>query len=75
MPPNGGVATIGVNGKGRRFLTTGMLPAWSPDGRRIAFQRWPLNRPFTVWVMSAEGKHIRRVTRAGAYPAWRPLPR
>jgi TolB protein len=75
MPPKGGVATIGANGKGRRFLTNGMLPAWSPDGRRIAFQRWPPDRPFTVWVMSAEGKRIRRVTRTGAYPAWRPLPR
>ena len=75
MPPNGGVATIGVNGKGRRFLTNGLLPAWSPDGKRIAFNRWPPNNIFTVWVMNAEGKHIRRVTRAGAYPAWRPLPR
>ena len=75
MPRNGGVATVGADGKGRRFLATGMLPAWSPDGDRIAFQRWPDDNVFTVWVMSATGKQVRRVTRPGMYPAWRPVPR
>lgn len=75
MPPDGGVATIGVNGKGRRFLANGMLPAWSPDGARIAFQTWPDNNVFDTWVMDANGKNRRRVTRKGGYPAWRPLPR
>jgi TolB protein len=72
MPPHGGVATIGADGAGRRYLHDGMLPAWSPDGKRIAFQRWPANDVFSTWVMSAEGKHVRRVTRRGGYPAWRP---
>ena len=75
MPRGGGVATIGADGTGRRYLHDGMLPAWSPDGKRIAFQRWPANNVFSTWVMSAEGKQVRRVTRQGGYPAWRPLPR
>jgi TolB protein len=75
MPPRGGVATVRADGKGQRFLTNGMLPAWSPDGKRIAFNRWPRNNVFEVWMMSAAGKHVRRVSSAGRYPAWRPLPR
>jgi Tol biopolymer transport system component len=50
-----------------------MLPAWSPDGERIAFARWPATNVFSVWVMTAEGKHVRRVSREGSDPAWRPL--
>ena len=75
VPRNGGVATVGVDGKGRRFLGKGLQPAWSPDGDRIAYARWPANEVFSVWLMSAQGEHVRRVTRQGAYPAWRPVPR
>ncbi len=75
MPRDGGVATIGADGKGRRFLHNGLLPAWSPDGKRIAFNTWPRNNEFDLWMMTADGKHARRVSRTGSYPAWRPLPR
>ena len=75
MPPNGGVATIGVNGKGRRYLSNGLEPSWSPDGKKIAFNRWPPNNVFELWVIDADGKHKRRIAREGSYPAWRPLPR
>jgi TolB protein len=39
-----------------RILTTGTLPTWAPDGRRIAFARGP-----DVLTMRADGSHVRRV--------------
>jgi Tol biopolymer transport system component len=49
-------------------------PAWSPDGRRIAFAS---NRGgnFDIYVMNANGTGVARVTsepRADRYPAWAP---
>ncbi len=42
-------------------------PAWTPDGRRIAFvQRGD------VWVMDADGTRRARLVRAGDEPAWAP---
>jgi TolB protein len=45
--------TINVNGTGLQPVTTGMDPAWSPDGQQIAFTRW--DDPRGVWVVSADG--------------------
>jgi Tol biopolymer transport system component len=41
--------------------------AWSPDGHRIAFvrYRWPRSAPdyrSDIWVMRADGSHLRRIT-------------
>ena len=46
----------------------GSDPAWSPNGRLIAFERsgW-------IWVMRADGSHERRLTR-GYDPTWQPIP-
>ncbi len=54
-------------------------PAWSPDGRRIAYVRGrtgPMDlRAYDVWVMDADGRHARRLSedagRAVA-PSWSP---
>jgi len=61
-------------------------PAWSPDGRLIAFRRWsgvaapgPLN-PADIWVVSADGSMARNLTAdldAGvstSLPTWSPEP-
>jgi Tol biopolymer transport system component len=67
------ISVVRADGKGRRELTPQALdfhPAWSPDGRRIAFQR-----EATLYVMDADGSHIRRLTPPKAIdgsPAWRP---
>jgi TolB protein len=45
-------------------------PVWSPDGRRVAFER-----DWQVWVMNADGTGQRRLTYNGARnfaPAWSP---
>jgi Tol biopolymer transport system component len=56
------------DGSGRRQLTSdfGMSPAWSPDGRRLAF-----TGVGGIWVMRADGTG-RRFLRAGEEPAWSP---
>ena len=48
-------------------------PAWSPDGRRLAFVRGRPGRAELV-VMDADGRHERRLTRGvgAASPAWSP---
>jgi TolB protein len=50
-------------------------PAWSPDGRQVAFTRAVPPNQFDIWVVNADGSGLRRLTgAAGAdnYPAWSP---
>jgi TolB protein len=55
-------------------------PVWSPDGRRIAFQRWNSTaRPVdgrAIFVVNADGSGLRQVTPwrmiAGDHPDWSP---
>jgi len=51
-------------------------PAWSPDGKRIAYDyRLPGSQAREVYVMDADGSHIRQLTKLGATsaaPAWSP---
>ena len=51
-------------------------PAWSPDGRRIAFARRSFADenhpgPWEIWVMSADGTHRTRLA-PGTDPSWSP---
>jgi Tol biopolymer transport system component len=55
-------------------------PTWSPDGKRIAFVRLVRDVPsyadaHELYVMSAEGRNLRRLTRNSTFddhPAWSP---
>lgn len=50
-------------------------PAWSPDGRRIAFEAAEPARKSDVYVMNADGSELQRLTRNPAGdvdPAWSP---
>jgi Tol biopolymer transport system component len=50
-------------------------PAWSPDAKQLAFTRTTNGyRSFQVYVMRADGSHVRRLTngRFDERPAWSP---
>jgi TolB protein len=80
------VCEVGVDGTGNRRLTKRLPttdPAWSPDGRRIAFTRNEdvgESTTFTfddVFVMDADGSHVRQVTADeedlwSGQPTWSP---
>jgi Tol biopolymer transport system component len=53
------------------------FPAWSPDGRKIAFAS-RRDRNFEIYVMNADGTGEKRLTRNpldDTVPAWQPAPR
>ena len=79
---------MNANGSGQRRLTRNgernVSPAWSPDGRRIVFERrigrektGPCSgcgraSTFQVWVMNAGGSEARILAQDGAQPVWSP---
>jgi TolB protein len=71
-----------VDGSGMRKLTTALPagvsnarhPAWSPDGRRIAFTA-ALNGQHKVWIMNADGSGARQLIFDFGFdvsPTWSP---
>jgi Tol biopolymer transport system component len=82
------LVTVRRDGTGVRTLTQSLEqgfmdfePAWSPDGKHIAFVRSTGNTigPETIgteiWVMNSDGTHKRRLTRnrlADESPTWSP---
>jgi TolB protein len=68
-----GIAVIRPDGSGSRKLTRDRRdrsPAWSPDGRRLAFDRGG-----RIYVMAADGTGVRRLmppSARGRQPAWSP---
>jgi signal transduction histidine kinase len=54
--------------------TDDLQPAWSPDGRQIAFSSGR-NGSFDIFVMDADGGNVRQVTGGAGFdewPAWSP---
>jgi Tol biopolymer transport system component len=59
--------TISIDGSGRRTLLsaghwTNMRAEYSPDGRQIVFQSDRGGYISAVWMMRADGSHVRRLT-------------
>ena len=66
--------SIPADGAEGRPLGPGLSPAWSPNGRLIAFDAL-VNRNDDVWVMRPDGSGRRRVTRNPApdyFAGWSP---
>jgi len=64
---HGAVFTIKPDGTGEKQITrppAGVVddqPDWSPDGRLIAFERCPTDKPCSVWTVGADGTHLSKV--------------
>ena len=72
QPRSDGLYVVNADGSGKRRLTpTAWIatPAWSPDGRKIAFVGHGLGN---VYVMNADGSGQRRLMRNAAAPSWSP---
>ena len=71
--PHAHIYTIGPDGV-RKQLTTGkpgnFFPAWSPDGKLLAFTSIR-NQKREIWVIDSAGKNERLIT-SGYLPAWSP---
>ena len=65
-----------IDGKNVRQLTKGIAldsnPAWSPDGKQIAFRS--ARAGGGIYVMNANGKNVRRLTffEEDQHPTWSP---
>ena len=69
---DGGLYVVNADGSGKQKLTSARYstPAWSPDGRRIAF-----GAGSNVWVMNADGSEPLNLTPdpgTDSDPAWSP---
>jgi TolB protein len=72
MRPDGSAATQLTH----NTAVTDLDPAWSPDGKQIAFVRsQPTRINFDIYVMNADGSNPERLTRSpdGEFaPTWSP---
>jgi TolB protein len=82
--PHARIVVVGADGRGLRVVsrpsatewTVDEKPAWSPDGRSIAFTRTPSFAMNSIWVVRANGTGQRKVlddrSAAEHSPSWSP---
>ncbi len=74
------IYVMNVDGTGARQMTNinsgdACGPAWSRDGKRIAFYAFAQTSPsrnLEIWVMDADGSNQKRLTERGMDPTWSP---
>jgi Tol biopolymer transport system component/DNA-binding winged helix-turn-helix (wHTH) protein len=57
-----------TQGKNTRYTT----PAFSPDGKRIAYVVYTIGATFQVGVMDADGNNKKQLSDSGSHPCWFP---
>jgi TolB protein len=67
------IYVINADGTGLQQLTDGLDPAWSPDGKRVAFARWRKPSP-GIYVIDQDGKNEAQVFGSDypKAPVWSP---
>jgi dipeptidyl aminopeptidase/acylaminoacyl peptidase len=75
----GNVYSADPNGRKRRFITSGLSPDWSPDGRRLLVVRPDPRLTFAgstgrIYIVEANGHVVRRVgtNNSLSNPVWSP---
>jgi Tol biopolymer transport system component len=75
----GNIYSADPNGRRRRFVTSGVSPDWSPDGRRLVLVRPAPNLTFAgytgrLYVVGAGGRGLRRIGARNdlSNPVWSP---
>jgi Tol biopolymer transport system component len=78
------ICVMNTDRTGFAVLTPGPIhadqPAWSPDGARIAFRRWPQGatpgrfNPTRIWVMNADGSGQKNLTEDSGEDSWQETP-
>lgn len=72
------IFTMTPDGKNKKQLTSGQteywMPAWSPDGKKIAFVSRLFGNGMHVYVMNADGTNPQQLTSTGTNmsPSWSP---
>ncbi|MGI6206766.1 MAG: LysM peptidoglycan-binding domain-containing protein [Anaerolineae bacterium] len=68
----GEIWAVGADGTGLQRLTTGLDPAWSPDGRQLAFARWEEPRGLYVLDVASGQERLVRGQNLVKSPTWSP---
>ncbi|RLG38307.1 MAG: hypothetical protein DRN91_03085 [Candidatus Alkanophagales archaeon] len=67
-----GIWVVNDDGSNKKFLTAGRKPAWSPDGRKIAFIRGKKHWPGELWTINWDGSEERLLAKDVTVFRWSP---